>query len=208
MALSKPYQHQPDAIASYNYIDIATGTGYAPFYLVDLNDDVLSLIYNAIYAKIGYLPLNNTIDYDFDLTFGRPFNIIGDIFISIPIMFYQRGAGTPTIAITITIYKVVGASETSLGTDTETISGGYLSDSGSTKFYALKKILSNTTFGAEDKLRINVTSGNISTANSGAIMGCDPKNRIDVEIDAGAGLQSYIADSSQSIINIPVKVDL
>lgn len=196
-------------IASYNNVDLATGVGYLSLYLIDLNDTEYGLTTQAFNAKVGKISMSSSTNADFDVLFGKDIIVEGECYISLPLSFFQRGSGSPTIAATATLYHVTSAGvETSIASDTETISAGSLGDSGITKFYVAKETITKRKFKKGERLRITITSGNVSTGNCGVVMGCDPADKTAITINAGAGEQPFTAISTRSVIELPIKIEL
>ncbi len=198
-----------EPIIAIDSTNIATGTSYVNTFLADENDSGEIITVNEVYSKDGDRILNSGVDYDFDFDFEETIILEGNLVVNLPIVLYQRGANSPDVDVTIKIYHVNAASaETQLGaTETETIDGGSLNDSGVTKFFLKRIALGKQIFQNGEKLRINITSTNTTTANSAAYLGTDPKNRTSLVINAGAGDFFFDWDVSQSTINLPFKID-
>jgi hypothetical protein len=103
LPLSFPVPSSP-ALASYNYVDIATGTGYRIFYgnaVTYTNAGVVKYILTdnsgAYSAKDGYTSIPNGAnprwDQDFDITFSLPQTIEGKALVCIPCA--NPGGGGP-----------------------------------------------------------------------------------------------------------------
>ena len=125
MAIPVKYQRSPDpAIASYDYVDLAEGTGIVALYLYssivvsDVNDYHLGR--TAVYSADTTLDKTHT-DIDYDLSpFSTPRDIKGTGFINIP---YNLGDGESGY-LTCKVRKWDGTNETEIASVvTNTASG-------------------------------------------------------------------------------------
>ena len=155
------------AIASYNYTDIASGTGFVSYYGAAVATDggtSYILTTNPIHSSTATETNPTTID-GFSITFNKPQNIKGTLITDIPVIF--SGLGN-TLYCTITVYK----NSTQIGTaisDTRTGAASY-----SYKSFAVPITISQTHFKKGDTLKIKL----VFTKSGGSFyLGYDPQNR-------------------------------
>jgi len=189
MAIQKKYRNISEVnLASYDFYDLFTGTGYKNFYLADAiidSTDTKILTISQFYSDTGYTA---STDMDFDITMAVPITINGDCVFN---LFAANSGTSANVAFTIKFYKVNAASvETQIGSTT-TITKSF---DNSTNILSGKATLPNTRIGAGEKLRLNIGSSN------GAVrIMHDPKGR-----DTSATPASFI--TSASFINLPIKL--
>ena len=202
-------------VASYDYTDIAEGTGRIIFYAMNENtggtDNYLlinkELYSNDIYSSeaSGTTAASKILDLDFDVIFNMPKRIKGDIIVSIPIST-QRG---PTYNhYTYAIVKARhwdGTTETELGSaTTETVMG---SAGAGTYIDALKTVKINIAairhFKKGETLRITIELWGW-TANAGEArqhaFGHDPKARASATV--------FPTGVTVTEVNVPFVLDL
>ena len=109
------------SIASYSYVDIATGRAVTSFYAGDVlsgTDSGQKILYpSTFYSQDGYSDSGNngTLDLDFDLEIDQPLRVDGKSIINIPLL--ARSYSTDhTVPIVMTVYarKISGATEIEL----------------------------------------------------------------------------------------------
>lgn len=194
-------KYPSSAIASYSYYDLATGIAYKTLYpttSLQTSSTVLGIVtttdvysYPQIYSSNG---ANQANDFDYDITFNVPTRVKGDCFISIPIG-YGGSSASVIITFTASLYKVVGVTETLLGTTaTESKDLGFGAQS--SFIWGIKTNIPLTSFKSGDKLRLNVTSTSAGSARTVYFFN-DPANR------TTAMLNNTI---SQAKINLPIKI--
>lgn len=196
MGIPRIYRGLPEQnLASYDFYDLATGTGYKNFYGCDLitgtNTTTKILTSQTIYAYLGYSNYyDESVDLDLDLALNTPLTIQGDCAFCIP----MGTAGNMTSkTFTIKFYKVSASNvETQIGTavtidkalnNTITILCG-------------KYTLPITRLKAGEKLRFNVTSTSVGLLTLQILH--DPKNRT-----LGTPTNTI---TSQLIVNLPIKL--
>ena len=80
-----------NALPTYNFVDIAAGTGIINFYAGDTVDtDLLSnsTFYSDTVADSGNLPATNygkVLDVDYDVLLNRPLDIAGKVVLNVPV---------------------------------------------------------------------------------------------------------------------------
>jgi hypothetical protein len=150
------------AIATYDWYDLASGVGYKSFYAMKLmlvSTNVARLTTNeSLFSWRENTGGNNqAIDIDFDVTLNNNLVVYGDALISIPYVYNTGGSGLSS-TLTASIYKVVGGVETQLGsTATENISMSSASSTGDV--WSAGITLPLTVFKAGDTLRLTITAG-------------------------------------------------
>jgi len=176
MVLKKKYQTQKDAIATYDYTDLAEGTGVIKFYCVrgELGaGGTYILSTNAFLAggdiTDGDIKLHgSSMDVDFDLApFNMPKVISGTAYLNA----HAYGTGD-TIAITATISKVSPA--VTLGTATGNAAAH---DEG----ILFPITLTKTEFKKGEVLRVNLTTA----GGTNAYVSMNP-------LDTNGGIDIYI----------------
>ena len=174
------------SIASYNFRDIAEGTGYVNFYLTYSQSGASllpQLIQNVAIesAKVGFDV--ETTDIDFDLNpFNLPKTILGNIYVA----FHTVNSGDSVITITAT--KV---------SDTETDIGSTTLNAGNGTDATMGKIVagSRVHFKKGDILRISFKAN-----NSNGLIGSDPTG--------GTSVNFTVAGDSKTTVAIPFDLDL
>jgi hypothetical protein len=207
------------AVASYNYTDMAEGTGVTVFYLVGATGDNI-LTSQTVYADDIENATADTdltsdfvklMDTDYDLSaFNAPRTIKGTGLVNLT--YYEKVVGdeSTNFYFNIIVKKYDGSTETTIGTaTTPTLSGA-----GNTTYYNLGLFpisLTQTHFAIGDILRVTVEGyakdiNYISGGRDHVILGIgqDPMNR-----DGGIITPSTNNEMiTQSKIYIPFKLDL
>lgn len=178
-------------LVNYDFVDIASGTGYEDFYLIKSEDSTganYHLTQRVSYSSDVCLTQSpaGTKDIDFDLTpFNFPRTINGDVLISIPIYT------TVTYSLTCYLYKYDGSTETELG---NVGTGSIVGTGANMKYFVLP--IDNVLIPAGEVLRLRVV---LTMFSNGTIhMGIDPAARTD----------GNLTITTQSKISIPFKLDL
>jgi len=214
--LQKKYQTQQTAIASYDYTDIASGTGYSIFYGGNLSDGTSAsgsyvLSNNVFYSEnLTTEAVKDTtvwfhlFDIDFDSSpFNLPRVVQGKALLNVTLghsvtggpLAYMRLSGSRII-------KYDGTNETVLATfDSDVYGLG--ADAGSHVF-AVDADIAQTTFKEGDILRLNVNASVYMDGAGGETWGIahDPAER--------AGSVSYYTatDTTALKLHVPFKIDL
>jgi len=227
--LKKKYQSKESAIASYDYIDIASGTGYFVFYGANTGDGSISGSYvlsdNAFYSQrittFGTVGATQTkvVDVDFDVQFNLPRDINGNMFVSVPLGVGRNTAdagGNCTANVSGSIIHYDGTNETPLGTFISP-DFGPIDDatySNDTKVMSCMIPISETHFKSGEILRVHVEAYGVVTVAGGRSVGIghDPKNQPD-DNAAGEGLTIYDSVSTTfgittMEVHVPFKMDL
>ena len=205
-----------NAVASYDYYDIAEGTGMKMFYLVSVHGDYI-LTENPIYAEtVEYntgesaltTEFTKIMDVDYDLSsFNFPKTVKGTAVCSFSFFGCKRsGTAATTTKITVRVRKWDGVTETEIGNATT----GDLTTSGFVyKTTSLIIPLTETNFKIGDILRVTVegwgkeAAGYDSTLEIG--IGQDPMNRDATRLKPST---DDPVSTTVSKIWIPFKIDL
>lgn len=195
MAVPNKYQVTEPAIASFDFTDIASGTGVQRFYLFESEDDSTKdyhLTSNIIFSNtIIYLVTvgaSGTNDLDFDLTpFNLPRTIEG---IGLANLSVKTANSASDIHCICKLRKWNGTTETDLVTfTTPTLSG-----TSAFQVFSVPFTIPKTPFKKGDTLRFTVDV--ISVTAAGAFF-IDPKDRT-----------FETATTTASFIDIPFRIDL
>ena len=200
MGIKNTYRGIPaQELASYDFYDLTTGTGYKNFYGGELIEGSNSKIYvlstNTWYGVLGYTSFTNVAgELNFDLDLEVPLTIDGVILVSAPI-------ATPhtitTIELTFKIYSVdASAVETQLGS-TVTITPPVAFNN---TYYicSVKFEVDITRLKAGEKFRLSCANPNPGAGKAFYWLH-DPKNR-----DLGIAGGTFV--NSQLIVNLPIKI--
>ena len=204
---------QEPAIATFNFTDIANGTGVLVLQGADTAQGKI-LVGNQVYssdietsaASVG-APFAKVIDVDFDLTaFNLPRTLKGTAVINVPFAVQSEANSTTHNAFVIVNIKHVdsGSTETSLGTaQSDTITSPSSAGGITQKVAAVTIALTERHFKKGETLRITV-EGWVNVAGlSGITIGHDPQNR-----DGARLTPSTEEVTTQMIANIPIRIDL
>jgi len=199
------------AVASYNYENLAEGTGVVTYYLSTtnagsfLNSNAListDIEFDHLISNAAPATLQAT--YNFDLpAFNLPKNLRGTGALEIATGLNSNDGVGRNGYITATLYKYSNAVETSIVTF-NTFNGG-ATDYRMSKAYSF--VIPTTHFKKGDILRLKLeVYGNVRTAtgNTHFFFGCDPLNR-----DGTWLIPSTDIDvSTKSRLFIPYNIDL
>lgn len=207
-----------NVLPTYNFVDIAAGTGIINFYAgktVDLNLLSNSTYYSsAIYTQSGNYSMDlvniaEMLDVDFDVLLNRPINVAGKVVVNIPLCYVCDTAPTTIISnITITVFKWDGVSETSLASNTDTWTAAY---TGTTlyKMLAIDLNIPLTHFKIGEYLRLNIDIHGYYTAGGVRFvqvrLGHDPMNRTS---DGTLTWDTSAAVPSRITFQVPVRLNL
>lgn len=186
----------PQAIASYDFFDIAEGTGIKAFYpTIEFTAGTASYMMiqnNAPASAPGYGTFTVGVEKDFDLTaFNTHKRLQGCACIS-----YSGDAQTGSGQMMFTLERVRGGVPTAI---TAQINGGTITSSGQV-FLTSLPLIGIVEFRKGDILRLNITS-NVTGADNIAL-GLDPAN-LPVSVPV-----AFINDRSICILYIPFLLDL
>jgi len=216
--LKQKYVSAGTAVATFDYQDIASGTGYVLFYGGTLADGTASGSYvlsdNAFYAdKVVTRTVANPsswtklIEEDFDVTFNLPRIIKGNALLTIPIGIKHAADGEEYMKYYGHVYKVSGGAEEFLVSGSSTIE--VFTGVGAAAIARTNSTLLTlpiTNFKKDDILRLTVqlvAKGGSTTYG----FAHDPKNRND---DAAGAEIVIIPDGIDTIMefHVPFRIDI
>lgn len=188
-------------VFNVDYFDWAAGAGYKKYYLYASDDSVgtkyglttdSGLISDNHISNVG----GNATDVDFDLTFNNPITIANAL-CTLSYTVFMSADDASDFTVAWTIYHVRGATETSIGTitDSTTLDG----DPTNRQRRTVQLTLTKKHFKAGDVLRVNavITSDEIASACN---MQIDPSGHI-TDTDVAGG-----TCTSSAVINIPFEI--
>lgn len=192
MAFSEPYKHQPSAIVSFNFTDVASGTGVVKFYgySVYSTSETYQLgtaqifsntIEHAAVSKIGGVTFTKGIDIDFDLTaFNSPSILRGTALVN----FTYRLNTTDPVSADARAYPVVNISKWDGTTETILVSGQgetitLAAAQTNYKIANVDLLIPKTQFKKGETLRVTVEIWYRTKTgeNANITFGFDPQNR-------------------------------
>jgi len=194
------------AVASYNFVDITSGSGYIDFYAGKTVDKNLlsnfTFYGDTIYTEVtgsGAL----TGGYDFDILINRPMTIQGTGIVNHSFCLKAGTSGCSAYA-TITLRKWDGATETDIATNVSSTSST-ASTSGLFTYYdtrATDLTIPTTTLKAGEYLRLTIDVTCATGANPGGFqLAHDPIGR-------SATWDASGASPSTLTLQLPVRIDL
>jgi len=224
--MERRYVSQSAAVASYDYEDIAEGTGHVLFYGFSAELSGASSTYHlgkdAIYsntpftsAVVGGAAAASTLDLDFDTSpFNAPRIIEGDAYVSIPLAYVQNTSSGGEMFYYATISKWDGTTETVLVGPlcSETFSGATGADDQINRVITVKLTVPRTTFKVGDAVRlvIDLWCKSLDTPNDGwHCLGHDPKNRTNEVVGVGEPIPfADYSNTTQMILDLPFVLDI
>ena len=227
MAIFKKYQNIAEpAIASYNHIDIASGTGYVNFFAGTASGAAVlspntfwsdrTMFVHEYRAGTNYAEF---FDHDFDTTFTRPVIIKGDAVVCVPVGIYciDDADNNFKAYVTAEISKDDGTETSLVGPVQSRILDAGIGIFAATtyRYYTATMFLTipNTTFKVGDILRLTIKLYGKEPNNKATSIfyGCDPKGRALGEYSAGTGTTvrlTFGSDSSTLLFQVPFKLDI
>ena len=186
MVLPKPFQHQPEAIISFDFVDIAEGTGIVLF--SGFSGEISSglgyhltadeAVYSSTKETSGSDATAPAVDLDFDLSpFNRNRTIRGKALVSFTLVC-APGVNNMTGLATVFIRKWDGSTETEIASViTPTITANATTVK---ELMTVPIIIPKTDFKRGETLRLSIVA--VGTRTGGAtdvsiIYGHDPRNR-------------------------------
>ncbi len=206
------------ANATYDYFDIAEGTGIKNFYAgmsiasgshtSFLTTDATTYSGRIVEKRQGALAWGLYSDVDYDATFNLPKIIKGKVRISCS-QGVQGSAGTKKVALLMALYKVSGGVPTQIGNDLGTNQTSLGTSGASTETHNLTfPITDRVHFKQGDILRLNVKMYGVNAiADNGFGYGLDPADRDDT-ITASGQIVVESAYTTQLKLAIPFIIDI
>lgn len=185
-------QPQAPALVNFDFVDIANGTGYEDYFLIESEDSGgkdYHLTAQNDFSNSAVLSRSSAgdTDNDFDLTpFIIPRTINGTVLISLAV----DGDSAVAPVFTVELYRVTGAGETQIGS-----SVALTPSLSAPRMLYMRMPITNELIAVGDFLRcrVNMSSASSSTRR----LGIDPANRTD----------SNLTITTTSKISVPYKLD-
>lgn len=207
------FQAISNVLANYNFVDIASGTGYVLFYAGSTVDK--KLLSNFTYYSDGMTIYGTTTnvaytlvsDTDYDVLLNRPLDLKGIGIVNVPLGLMGSGSAAKTYYsyVTITLRKYNGAESDIIANDSRAFS--VVGNGGSAYAFSTLSVdldIPLTHFKIGETLRLTIqcyARNNDASTDAFAIVGQDPKNRT-------SGWDSTGAVPSQLIFQCPVRLNL
>lgn len=186
-------QPQSSALVNYTWSDVAAGTGYVTYYLIESEDSTgtdYHLTTQIDYSSSTFVSTAATLDIDYDLSaFTIPQTINGTALFSIPC---ADVTGAPTATFTVELYNWDGSAETKIGS---TVTSAAINLTTTPQILYLQMPVTNAEFAVGDSLRLRIA---VTSASGTTAYGIDPAARADAALTL----------TTQSKIQIPYKLDL
>jgi len=186
MTLPKPYSHTPTAIISFNFTDIAEGTGSVRYFLIQYQTSAgttYGLTRQADRtANISTTP-GGTVEYDLDLP---PFNL-PKVVKGTAVFGVGGDKGNGVLSFVVTLKKLSGSTETDVTSAITSAAGGVGED-----WFIFEMPCTQTHFKIGDILRLNISV----VASGTAKWNHDPSN------SEGAN------PTKAGFISVPFKIDI
>ena len=182
------------AVASYDYTDIADGTGVRTFYATATKQGGTvdyALIQTEEYSRLIEVGIGENQNINFDLTaFNLPQTLKGTAYV---VIGATESVGDNYV-ITVQVQKWDGTSETNCSSVvTETVNA-------TSPMLLMKVPLTQTNFARGDTLRLNIISAGVGSGDHG--YGIDPKGR------DGTYVKASNSQTTQLKFLCPFKIDL
>lgn len=196
------------ALASFNFADIAAGTGYETLFGIDLEGGTVTVIPTGIDGKNGFTEITSTgtTELNFDLIYNLPRKVKGDLFITLTYDSDDNSAsGTATTKVLVRpIHVTSGGTETELSAQvtTDTVVNGDREAKRTTISFASI----NRLFKKDEKLRMEVIL-DVSTGGSGAT-GRVYHDGANIDYTAKLFAKGNAIAPSTLLINIPYNIDI
>jgi len=158
---------------NYDWTDVANATGYESYYGYNTNDGDYGVINSTDVASVDEMLSPSVLltpGIDFDILFNTPRTVRGNLVINTPFAFSSSSTSSQEITLTAVVYHYDGSSETSLGTDSCTLT---VPEDGF-RFTTITIPVGLTHFKKGEILRINLI---IASSYTYMRFGMDPKDR-------------------------------
>lgn len=191
MAIPQKFNSQPTTIATYDYTDLAEGTGIVKYYLYQEEDSVgvsyrigSNALYSANIEVSGNLTAGASFvqasDLDFDLTsYNRPQTIRGTASVQASIMAKCNGPEDSYVYLILKLRKWDGSTETEIASATTPTANGTDSSNPGKILLNSEIVVPRTHFKVGDILRLTIEVwARVNPGGSGKwIYATDPQNR-------------------------------
>lgn len=212
MGVPVNYRKGTSVVATYNFIDLATGRGMTTFYGGDTSGAYLLTPYQW-YSSAGSTGAQLTShDVSFALKLEQPFIFDGDCVVNVPLLYFNTSGGSVTsyLHVQAILYKSVNGLSSTIITSgastTQIIAGAGKAEQ---QMAAIKCTIPRTRFAAGEYFGINIKTAGFG-GDKYLSIGHDPKNRLDILADYNqlAGADGGWDMCSQMSATIPVVIDL
>ena len=187
---------QPD-LATYDWYDLATGTGYKDFFGMDLIEGSTSLIRvlstQTFYSMAGKATTTIAAEYNFDLEFEVPLTIDGVVLLNAPV---STAGNAGNVTLVFKIYRVdSGSNEHQIGSTVTNILTAFVTE---TRVNSIKfELTTPVRIKKGEKFRLSMAV--TSTPGVAMVWYFDPKNR-----DLNSLGAAFV--SSQLKLSLPIKL--
>ena len=198
MGVKRTYRGIPQQdLATFDWLDLATGTGYKTMYPMDTIEGTDSRIYvittQELYSNDGFTDFTNTAgEINFNLAIEVPLIIDGIVVVNAPVSSAQQ---INNFDLTFKLFRVTAAStEVQLGSTVQVD----MSVDNSSAIASVRFDVPVTTLKAGETLRLECVNTSAGAAKTLRWMH-DPKAR-----NVATGANNFV--TSQMIINLPIKL--
>ncbi len=208
-------------LASYDFIDIAEGTGVVQYYgaensasyFLTANANIFS---NLVLTTTQSSATTDTIqhDRDFDITFLLPKNLKGNVYVSVPSHILNNSGSSQTIQAYVKVYvrKWDGTTETAIANATsDTLNTGNIANGANVQGAFGVSVAVNTLqhFKAGETLRITIEYHGWSSVGSAKYtIGHDPQNRAEDMYLPSTSSGVAFSVSTKMQFSVPFKMEL
>lgn len=183
------------AIASYNWTDIADGTGVVSFYLIESGNSSgvdYHLVSNISYSNSTNIGAGSgvTTDLDYDSTpFNSPRTVNGTATLEVPMYLPEAETGY----LKAQLFKYDGSTETAISSEIQSPT-----KTAGVPIAFLQIPLTETLFGVGDILRLTLKMTHVAFGGANIYYGQDPMARTDANFTI----------TTRSKLNVPFKIEL
>ena len=186
------FQAISNVLPTYNFVDIASGTGYVNFY-AGTTVDKMALSNFTYYSDTIYA---STTDDDYDVLLNRPMDLKGLGIVNVPVYIDRNGNPSTTAHVTVKLRKWDGSTETEIVSNDSTT----LLNASTAAYYmqAVDLVIPLTHFKIGETLRLTIQ---IVFDRGIMYYGHDPQNR-------STGWDTTGAVPSRLTFQCPVRLNL
>lgn len=217
MALQSKFRRPADSIATYDFFDIAGGTGYITFYggrtiTNNSTDWVLSTTPFYSYGTGTYESLTTSADtqefaQDFDVVMNKTILIRGNVLVNTPCSIVSSG-NNGRVYFKIYLRRVVGGTETTIGSSVSTSSK--FNSSASTQHIVLHQtfnIANPEKVKKGDTLRLTIEAYSWVGSGTGSItVWHDPQGRTNDDITASESSNQAPTSDDSTILQMQLPI--
>ena len=181
----------PSAIATFSFIEFASGTGYVAFYPAINNNKFLIENTSVFSEKTSTDVIADASDIDFPVTFNKPVIIEGRAIVKVPTSCFN---GAADATINIQVQPIIFKNSTTLVTGTNnnfttpTIKTGNAFD----KMMGFDLDIPRTRFAIGDVLKLRLVVASTTSGSRSATIGHDPADRTESLLYTDFGKRSQI----------------